>query len=253
MSAHGDERSLRAYFDNDSINPFQFVDAYETHSMGLEYRDGPHRVAIEAAIVSPDMIVYSNIYRVANRSFGELLRLRYSRDLEIPGINIEVGCYGVAAGEFKLDRIQQLIHDALGLQDTFRQVQSIRMPNDVWFGVTGELSTDLFAGSSYRQIYAAQLGTDRVALRGGIERDVSVWGWAGPAYVSLEAVFRDEIVAAPPVAAEFRRVVPRVGIELSRKFGQATVTVGETFSLPTIASDNRIRAVFNASLSWHFD
>lgn len=253
IAAHGEEPSLTAYFDNDSINPFKFVDAYETHGMGLVYRNGPHRVAVEAAIVSPDMIVYSNIYRVANRSFGELLRLRYVRDLEIPGINVEVGGYVAAAGEFKLDRVQQLIHDALGLQDTFRQVQPIRMPNDVWFGVTGELSTDLFAGSSYRQIYAAQLGTDRLALRGGVERDVSVWGWEGAASASLEAVFRDEIVTAPPIAAEFRRVVPRVGIELSRKFGQATVTFGETFSLPTIASDNRLRAVFNASLTWHFD
>lgn len=253
IAAEANDTSLTAYFDNDSINPFRFVDAYETHNMGLEYRTDAHRLAIEAAIVSPDMIVYSNVYREANRSYGELLRFRYIRELEVNELDLELGGYVSAAGEFELDRIQQLIHDALGLQDTFRQVQPIRMPNDVWFGVTGKVSADLFTSSSYQQTYAAQLGSDRIALMGGVERDVSLWAWEGAASASLEAVFRDEVITAAPIAAEFRRVVPRIGIELSRKFGAATVTVGETISLPTIASDNRIRAVFNASLTWHFE
>jgi hypothetical protein len=253
FSAHAGERALTAYFDNDSINPFRFVDAYETHNMGLVYRDGVHRFAIEAAIVSPDMIVYKNIYRVANRSYGELLRVRYERELELSGWEAELGGYVVAAGQFKLDRIQQLIHDVFWLQDTFRQVQPIRMPDDVWFGVTGSFSSDLHSGSSYRQRYGLQLGTDRVAVIGGVERDVSLWGWDGLASASLEAVIRDKIITAPPISAEFRRIVPRAGVEFSRMFGKATVTIGETMSLPTISSDNRMRAVFNASLTWHFE
>jgi hypothetical protein len=247
------ERSLTAYFDNDSINPFRFVDAYETHSMGLEYRDGDHRFAIEAAIVSPDMIVYKNIYRVANRSYGELLRLRYARALEIADVDVELGGYVVAAGEFKLDRIQQLIHDVFWLQDTFGQVQPIRMPSDVWFGVTGEASGDLYSGSSYQQNYLVQFGSDRIALGAGVSRAIELWGWDGSASAGFDAVLRDEIISAPPISPEFRRIVPKAGLELSRRFGNATVTIGETISLPTIASDNRMRAVFDAALTWHFD
>jgi hypothetical protein len=253
LAAHAGERSLTAYFDNDSINPFRFVDAYETHNMGLVYRDGAHELALEAAIVSPDMIVYKNIYRVANRSYGELLRVRYERELELSGWEAELGGYVVAAGQFKLDRIQQLVHDVFQLQDSYRQVQPIRMPDDVWFGVTGSFSSDLYDGSSYRQHYRAQFGSDRVAVMGGVERDVPFRGWNGVASANLEAVIRDRIVTAPPISAEFRRIVPRVGIEFSRRFGKATVTIGETVSLPTISSDNRMRAVFNASVSWHFD
>lgn len=253
LVAHAGDRSLTAYFDNDSINPFRFVDAYETHNMGLVYRDGEHRFVIEAAIVSPDMIVYKNIYRVANRSYGELLRVRYERELELSGWEAELGGYVVASGQFKLDRIQQLIHDVFWLQDTFGQVQPIRMPDDVWFGVTGAFSSDLRSGSSYRQRYGLQLGTDRVAVMGGVERNVSLWGWDGVASAGVEAIIRDEIVTAPPISAEHRRLVPRAGIEFSRRFGQATVAIGETISLPTISSDNRMRAVFNASLTWHFE
>ena len=105
IAAEANDTSLTAYFDNDSINPFRFVDAYETHNMGLEYRTGAHRVAIEAAIVSPDMIVYSNVYREANRSYGELLRFRYIRELEVNELDLELGGYVSAAGEFELDRI----------------------------------------------------------------------------------------------------------------------------------------------------
>lgn len=253
MTALAEGGSITAYFDNDSINPFVFVDAYETHTMGLKYQSGPHRFGLEAAIVSPDMIVYSNIYRVANRSYGEILRLSYSHEFEGSSRDIEIGGYVTAVGEFGLDRIQQQLHDLFRLQDVFTQVQPIRMPDDVWFGVTGEVLAELLPGSPYRQSYAAQLGTDRIALMAGLERDFALWGWHGIAQTSLEAVFRDELISAPPIAAEFRTIVPRAGIEVSRTFGAATVTFGETLSLPTIASDDRVRAVFQAALTWEFE
>ena len=253
LSALADNASLTAFFDNDSINPFQFVDAYETHMMGIKYQNGTHRFGLEAAIVSPDMIVYSNVYRVANRSYGELLRLSYEKAMLINLSNVEIGGYIVAAGKFDLDRIQQQLHETFRLQDTFRQVQPIRMPDELWFGVTGNLSTELATGSPYRQVYAAQLGSDRIAFMGGVERDIALGQWDGAVLASLEAVFRDEIVSAPPISSEFRELVPRLGIAVSRRFGNATVSLGETLSLPTIASDDRARAVFNASLAWHFD
>lgn len=253
MTTLADNASLTAYFDNDSINPFVFVDAYETHTMGLRYQKGPHRYGLEAAIVSPDMIVYSNIYRVANRAYGEVLRLSYAYDLEQSSRDLEIGGYVTAVGEFGLDRIQQQLHDIFRLQDVFTQVQPVGMPDDVWFGITTSLTADLYPGSPYRQSYIGQLGTDRIALMAGLERDFALWGWDGTTHASLEAVFRDELISAPPIKAEFRTFVPRASIEVSKTFGAATITLGETLSLPTIASDDRLRAVFSAALTWKFE
>ncbi|MGA1677574.1 MAG: hypothetical protein ACO377_14255, partial [Pseudomonadales bacterium] len=98
-----------------------------------------------------------------------------------------------------------------------------------------------------------QLGSDRIALGASVERAIELWGWGGSASAGFDAVLRDEIITAPPISPVFRRIVPKAGIELSRRFGNATVTIGETISLPTIASDNRMRAVFNAALTWHFE
>lgn len=253
MTTLADNASLTAHFDNDSINPFVFVDAYETHTMGLRYQKGPHRYGLETAIVSPDMIVYSNIYRVANRAYGEVLRLSYAYELEQSSRDLEIGGYVTAVGAFGLDRIQQQLHDIFRLQDVFTQVQPVRMPDDVWFGLTTSLTADLYPGSPYRQRYTGQLGTDRMALMAGLERDFALWGWDGGTHASLEAVFRDELISAPPIEAKFRTFVPRASIEVSRTFGAATITLGETLSLPTIASDDRLRAVFHAALTWQFE
>ena len=67
--------TITAYFQNDSVNGFIISDAYETHNMGVIYSKDDKFFSLDLGIVSPDMHTYKNQYRVANRSFGEIVTL----------------------------------------------------------------------------------------------------------------------------------------------------------------------------------
>ncbi|MCW1950571.1 MAG: hypothetical protein KIH44_004290, partial [Octadecabacter sp.] len=77
LPAVAKERMLELYFSNDSMNAFQVSDAYETHDMGARYTWGRQFVDLNLGLVSPDMWLYKNQYRTANRSFGELVTVSY--------------------------------------------------------------------------------------------------------------------------------------------------------------------------------
>ena len=80
-AVHSEERKLTAYFFNDSVNGFQFSDAYETHNMGLKLQIEKKFYQIDLGIVTPDMFEYENRFRTANRSFGELVSLSYGQGI----------------------------------------------------------------------------------------------------------------------------------------------------------------------------
>ena len=67
--------NLSLYFLNDSVNGIKISDAYETHNMGFVVQNDDLFLQLDLGIVSPDMHIYKNEYRVANRSFGEIITL----------------------------------------------------------------------------------------------------------------------------------------------------------------------------------
>ena len=75
LAVCGAKRWFTAYFHNDSVNGLQLSDAYETHNMGLRYDTAGYYALLDLGIVTPDMHVYRNQFREANRSFGELITI----------------------------------------------------------------------------------------------------------------------------------------------------------------------------------
>jgi len=247
------EETLTAYFYNDSVNGFQLSDAYETHNMGVRYERGDYYAQMDLGIVSPDMWVYKNRYREANRSFGEVVTLELGQSASR---NSPTSYYFnvKSVGEFGIDKMQDFAHKLLFLQPVNEINDLVRMPDATWFGVGArfkkEINTPLFGET----IFGADgyLGSDRtsiqVSLSDSMLRNAVTYGYS----VGLEAVAYDEIVTAAPIEAELRHVIPfaSFGVEFDL-FGYG-IFVREILSLPTIASDDDIFAVLNAGISFKF-
>ena len=77
------EGKLTSYFSNDSVNGIGSGDAYETHNMGIVYEFNDIIMQLDLGIVSHDMHVYKNQFRVANRSFGEIVSFSFGRKLSL--------------------------------------------------------------------------------------------------------------------------------------------------------------------------
>ena len=107
------EERVTAYFFNDSVNGLKISDAYETHNMGLVYEFGKHFGSLDLGIVSPDMHIYRNEYRKANRSFGELISLSLgSHYIDDENTQHKYFLQIKSAGKF-IDNLQDLMHRIL--------------------------------------------------------------------------------------------------------------------------------------------
>ena len=247
------EQTLTAYFFNDSVNGFQLSDAYETHNMGLRYLTDDYYAQLDLGIVSPDMWVYKNEYREANRSFGEVITLELGQPVSL---NSPVSYYVSlkSVREFGIDKLQDFAHRILFLQPISEINNIVRMPNATWFGVGArykkEVSLPLLGGSVLGS--DAYLGLDQSSAQLSISDTMSrgsvTYGyWAG-----LKAVAYDKLVTAPPIEAELRHLVPFFSLGLEFEFFEFDIFVQEILSLPTIVSDSDIFAVLNAGISYKF-
>ena len=245
---------VNVYFSNDSINGFQLSDAYETHNMGLSVTLDDIAYAIDLGIVSPDMHVYKNQYRVANRSYGEI-------------ISVQIGSskpdkYGVtyafnvkAIGKFGLDKAQAFTHKILGLQEIRKINEIVRMPDQNFFGLRFTKNFEEFALTE--TLYAEPsgelyLGTDTssMELKLGSKRQFNSFSLSGS--MNLKYVAYDKIVSAPPINAQIRSVIPTISLGYSQKFHGYELQLHEILSLPTIKSDNRIYAKLFAGVEYKF-
>lgn len=247
------EELITAYFYNDSVNGFQLSDAYETHNMGLRYQTNDYYAQLDLGIVSPDMWVYKNQYREANRSFGEVVTLELGQSVALDSPTAYY--FKVkSVGEFGIDKMQDFAHKLLFLQPVNEINDLVRMPDATWFGVGARLNKEVTTPVLGETIFGADgyLGSDRtsiqVSLSDSMLRNAVTYGYS----VGLEAVAYDEIVTAAPIEAELRHVIPfaSFGVEFDL-FGYG-IFVREILSLPTIASDDDIFAVLNAGISFKF-
>lgn len=245
---------VNVYFSNDSINGFQLSDAYETHNMGLSVTLDDIAYAIDLGIVSPDMHVYKNQYRVANRSYGEI-------------ISVQIGSskpdkYGVtyafnvkAIGKFGLDKAQAFAHEVFGLQEIRKINDIVRMPDQNYFGLrfTKNFEEFRFTETVYvepsGELY---IGTDTssMELKLGSKRQFNSFSLSGS--MSVKYVAYDKIVSAPPINADLRSVIPSITLGYAQQFNDFELQIREIISLPTIETDNRIYAKLFAGVEYKF-
>ena len=244
LPAVAKERMLELYFSNDSMNAFQLSDAYETHDMGVRYTWGRQFVDLNLGLVSPDMWLYKNQYRTANRSFGELVTVSYG----VTGVHERYGAYELmarmrATGEFGLDAMQDFMHGIMNLQPVGDLEARVRMPSEVWFGLgAGTVVPNVWLGSDFEG--GVYLGSDRAALKAGLGYQLNAWRFG----VAGEYVFYDDVVSAAPISAAYRSFIPSAYVQRKLRVLGKTVTVQNRISLPTIASDASIFAVLSMRL-----
>lgn len=233
---------LSFYFSNDSLNGFQLSDAYETHDMGIKYESTSHWFDLNLGIVSPDMYVYRNQYRDANRSYGEIISFTYG-DTQTGGF-----CKFTRVGKFGLDKAQDFAHSVFQLQPVSEINDLVRMPDTSHFGC-GIKDLQIFDTISV----AAYLGTDRSFLAS----DIRAYAYQNTKFnlssnFGLSVVGHDNIVSAPPISAKFRNVSPHMIINLDYHLNDVTtLSFSERLSLPTIESDDKLFIQFFAGIRFN--
>ena len=245
--------ALTAYFENDSINGFQLSDAYETHSMGLRYDTAGYYALLDLGIVTPDMHVYRNEFREANRAFGELVTIELGQPKETSG----AAYYYVrvkSSGRFGVDKLQDFAHRLLSLQPVNDVNDLVRMPDNTWIGTGLRLShhSNFWLIGDALVSYDAYLGTDSARFQLHAEKSTSGEYFDFIYGVGMSAIIFDEIVAAPPVEATARRAIPFVNFKIKFDAFGHDFFVSERVSLPTIQSDERIFVVLSAGVTFDF-
>jgi len=245
--------SVTAYFSNDSVNGLKISDAYETHNMGLQYMSNKSYFGLDLGIVSPDMHVYKNQYRVANRSFGEIVTVSYGRKVDL-NQKIKANYYTKisASGKFGIDKMQDFMHQFLTLQPVNAVNDLVRMPNEQWVGLGASFAYDLeeknYGFDSLN--LAAYAGSDRVELSTSLQMFKNFTHYNLLGELGIKSVNYDNIVSAPPILAEHRSIIPFAEIGLEFTFFGAQWFVKDRFSLPTLESDDSLFGVLSAGVTF---
>lgn len=251
--ANSEDKSLTAYFFNDSVNGFQFSDAYETHNMGLKLETETDFYQIDLGIVTPDMFEYENEFRTANRSFGELVSFVYGRNLSnLATVDIQMWAKLTSQGDFGISGLQSILHQFADFQDDIELLELVRMPSKIWVGLgtNTTIKTDKLQ-NDYKLGLLSYVGTDRVSFQPYVEVEKGIRSWQAFGRLAFEYVPYDNIISAPPIQAKVREFRPLLGVGLSREFGPLTITISENISLPSISSDKKVyaRLFMGASMS----
>lgn len=253
MGQIAESDSLTLYFLNDSVNGFQLSDAYETHNMGVVYEYSGYYAKLDLGVVSPDMYVYRNQFREANRSFGELVTLEVGQShSETDNLSL----YGRVklSGEFGIDEMQDFAHKVLSLQPVNEVNDLVRMPEDTWFGVGARYGSDvsvpIFGASKIS--YDGYLGTDTSRISTELSQIVLSENFDINYAAGVHLVAYDEVVSAPPIGATERNVIPYARIGVNFEVLGYDIYVQEVISMPTISSDNSLYAVLDAGISFKF-
>ena len=248
--------SLSAYFSNDSVNGIIISDAYETHNMGLVLDYDDKFLALDLGIVSPDMHIYKNEYRVANRSFGELITLSFgTQNILNDKINFQYFAKVKSTGKFGIDKMQDFMHRLLNLQPVNKVNDIVRMPDKTWIGFGGELQYFINDSSaSFSELGAKYyFGTDKSELTPYIKKNFSRNKFLFSGEVGFRSVFYDEIVTASPISAEHRNLVPYIEAGINFDYFGLQWYIRDRFSLPTIRGDDNLYGVLTAGLTYKFE
>jgi hypothetical protein len=248
-----EEQTLTAYFFNDSVNGFQFSDAYETHNMGLKFEKEDDFYQIDLGIVTPDMFEYENEFRTANRSFGELISLFYGRNFSNSTVfESQIFFKLTSQGDFGISGLQSILHQFANFQDDIELLELVRMPSKTWLGFGADLTlkNDNLL-KDYKFGLLSYAGSDRLSLQPYMKLQKQVKSWQAFGRVAFEYVAYDNIISAPPIEADAREFRPLLGIGLSHDFGPLKITISENISMPSISSDRNLyaRLFMGASIS----
>lgn len=247
------DSTLEVYFSNDSINGFQLSDAYETHNMGLRYTDGPHIVSLDLGIVSPDMLVYRNQFRHANRSYGEIATVSYVNALEnIP--NVSAGLYIKGSGKLGLNKAQAFAHKLFKLAKVDEINELVRMPDQTWFGVIANYETNPKKENNTEKLYSfgTNLGSDKGSFKGEVNYRKRMSKFNLNISYGAEFVPYNHVVSSEPIRAKHRKINPIVTLGIETKLAEMDLYVSQRLSLPTISEDDSIYAVVTAGVRYNF-
>lgn len=247
------DSALDIYFSNDSVNGFQLSDAYETHNMGMRYSSGPHMVSLDLGIVSPDMLVYRNQFRHANRSYGEIATVSYVNALEsIP--NVTAGLYIKGSGDLGLNKAQAFAHKLFKLAKVDEINELVRMPDQIWFGVIANYKTQPVNENNIVKFNSFQtsVGSDTGSLK--FERHYSKEMSKFNLNISYgaEIIPYNYVVSSEPIRANHRKIIPIVAIGIESKIAEMDLYISQRLSLPTISADDSIYAVVTAGVRYNF-
>ena len=246
------EESITAYFRNDSVNGLLISDAYETHNMGIVYSKDDNFLSLDLGIVSPDMHTYKNQYRVANRSFGEIVTLALGSKNERK--NKYENKYSVSikwAGQFGIDEMQDFMHRILGLQPVNQVNELVRMPKKTWIGVGGDIR---YVAPKNLSTFFSQVGTnyyfgtDRIELSPYVYKTFNEKNYNLTSELGLRSILFDEIVTAEPISADHRFLIPYAEFGVTFEYLGFEWYLRDRFSMPTIKSDDSLYGVLSAGI-----
>ena len=250
------EETITTYFRNDSVSGLKISDAYETHNMGVLWKKDDVFFEFDLGIVSPDMHVYKNQYRIANRSFGEIISITYGENQSLRN-NIEIDYYFKlsSSGTFGIDRVQDLAHKVLGLQPVNQVNDLVRMPNTSWFGLGGEYRFISKSDDDLSHIIGFEFyfGSDKFELAPFASGKIDYDKYTLLGEIGLNLVQFDDIVSAPPISADHRNLIPYIELGVDFDYLGLEWFIKDRFSLPTIADDDSIFGVLSAGIEFNLD
>ena len=250
------DRNISAYFSNDSVNGFKISDAYETHNLGLVYDYADKFLSLDLGIVSPDMHVYKNQYRVANRSFGELVTLSIgARNIFNDSIHYQYFGQVKSTGKFGIDKMQDFMHRLLNLQPVNKVNDIVRMPDKTWIGFGGDFQYNIDESSASLSELGAKyyFGTDKSEIAPYIKKNFPRDKFLFSGEVGFRSVFYDEIVTAFPISAKHRDFIPYIEVGINFDYFGLQWYLRDTFSLPTIRGDDKLYGVLTAGLTYRLE
>ena len=250
------EKNISAYFSNDSVNGIIISDAYETHNMGIILDFDDKFLSLDLGIVSPDMHIYKNEYRVANRSFGELITISFGANDNLTD-KIQYRYFGQvkSTGKFGIDKMQDFMHRLLNLQPVNKVNDIVRMPEETWIGLGGDVQYFSEDNSQFFSEFGTKfyLGTDRSEITPYVKKFFNRDKFLIAGEVGFRSVFYDKIVSAPPIAAEPRSIIPYAEIGLNFEYFGLQWYIRDRFLLPTIRGDDNLYGLLTAGLTYRFE
>jgi hypothetical protein len=246
-AAIGSETKWTAYFYNDSVNGFQLSDAYETHNMGLKYHlNNKSFVQLDLGIVTPDMFRYDNKFKTANRSFGEIITLKYSfKRIETNKYTIAYFAQFLGQGNFGIDKLQSFAHVIGNIQDDIEILEMVRMPRNIWYGVGTNFKFNrnlILRDSNYKYGFLSYVGTNRISINPYILSEYKYAKFSTFNKIGLDFVLYDKVISAPPISPRIRNYIPYINFGIKKAIGPLEITIAENISLPSIKGDNRLYA-----------
>lgn len=244
------------YFKNDSLNGLFFSDAYETHNMGVKVIEPGWWAKLDLSIVSPDMHVYKNEYRNADRSYGELVTLEYGKTTSIFVSGDEIFGRVTIIDNFGLSDIQSKFHEIFKLQKVGQLNNTVRMPSNTHVGLGYTINSQQNSTSRLKNNFlsttTAYAGTSKAYIDYCMSFPViSSFGHltlgGGATFVAY-----DKITSAPPVEARTRHFIPRVELKWQTKIGNQSFFIKDEFSLPKIADNSKVFGVLSSGIQFTF-